>query len=169
MDAIIATTQPVHIFVCISHVHNAVSHMGWVGSLGLVLQRRGQRLAEVKQHTYSPPLDANHTVWTEWLMGVLVFHILCPNLLEVQPGISSSYTSPFFHPKGSFQVVPSVSYLKVFICSYHRFQNRNNSPSQRRSLQRVTMKRLSHMTHPSTVHPGARAGAWRGCSASCWP
>lgn len=101
MDAIIVTTTACpDLCVHYSHMHDAVSRMGWEGGLGLVLQRRGQRLGEVKQHTYSPPLDANHTVWTEWLMGVMVFHVLCPNLLEVQPGISSSYTSPFFHPKG---------------------------------------------------------------------
>lgn len=144
------------------HMHNDIWCVRW--DLSLILQRRKLRFSEVKQHAHSPSLDAKQTLWAQWPAGVLVFHSLPPNVLEVQPGIFFLLNFPFLPPK---VLIPCccqcvISENVCFICSYHRFQNGNSSPSQRSSLQRVTMKRLSHMTCPSMVHPGGRAGALRG-------
>lgn len=90
-----------------------------------------------------------------------------PSQLAASPaGRVFFWTSSPSSPKGSFQVVASASYLKdvCFICSHHRVQSGNSSPSQRPSLQRVTTKRLSRMTCPSTVRAEAGAGARRGPS-----
>lgn len=143
-------------------MHNDIWCVRW--DLSLIWQRRKLRFSEVEQHAHSPSLDAKQTLWTQWLAGVLVFHSLPPNVLEVQPGIFFLLNFPFLPPK---VLIPcccrcAISENVCFICSYHRFQNGNSSPSQRSSLQRVTMKRLSHMTCPSMVHPGGRAGALRG-------
>lgn len=110
--------------------------------------------------------DANQTLWTGWLTGVAVISLFPPNLVDVQAG-HFFLLIPLLPPKG---MIPSCSQCIVsenicFICSCHRFQNVNSSLSRRSSLQRVTMKRLSHMTHPSMVHPGDRAG--RGLTTSC--